>query len=63
MERTFLLSCPSQVRGRHFASLDIREHLEELKSLHEKLLVEAERKGKLLQEALRIQTFLSEVPL
>uniref|UniRef100_A0A3B4ZEI6 Spectrin, beta, non-erythrocytic 5 n=1 Tax=Stegastes partitus TaxID=144197 RepID=A0A3B4ZEI6_9TELE len=51
----------SLVRGRHFASHDIRERLEELKSLHEKLLVEAEKKGKLLQEALSIHTFLTEV--
>ncbi|XP_023280049.1 spectrin beta chain, non-erythrocytic 2-like [Seriola lalandi dorsalis] len=51
----------SLVRGRHFASHDIRERLEELKSLHEELMMEAERKGKLLQEALSIHTFLSEV--
>lgn len=51
----------SQVRGRHFASHDIRERLKELKSLHEELLLEVGRKGKLLQEALSIHTFLSEV--
>ncbi|XP_044022541.1 spectrin beta chain, non-erythrocytic 5 isoform X2 [Siniperca chuatsi] len=51
----------SLVRGRHFASHDIRERLEELKTLHEELMMEAERKGKLLQEALSIHTFLSEV--
>ncbi|XP_054470225.1 LOW QUALITY PROTEIN: spectrin beta chain, non-erythrocytic 5 [Anoplopoma fimbria] len=51
----------SLVRGRHFASHDIRERLEELKSLHEELLMQAERKGKLLQEALSIHSFLSEV--
>ncbi|XP_022067652.2 spectrin beta chain, non-erythrocytic 5 isoform X2 [Acanthochromis polyacanthus] len=51
----------SLVRGRHFASHDIRERLEELKSLHEKLLKEAEKKGKLLQEALNIHTFLTEL--
>ncbi|KAG7215088.1 hypothetical protein INR49_011666 [Caranx melampygus] len=51
----------SLVRGRHFASHDIRERLEELKHLHEELTVEAEKKGKLLQEALSIHTFLSEV--
>ncbi|XP_020497621.2 spectrin beta chain, non-erythrocytic 5 [Labrus bergylta] len=51
----------SLVRARHFASHDIRERLEELKSLHEKLMREAERKGKLLQEALSIHTFLAEV--
>ncbi|XP_034530593.1 spectrin beta chain, non-erythrocytic 1 [Notolabrus celidotus] len=51
----------SLVRARHFASHDIRERLEELKSLHEELQREAERKGKLLQEALSIHTFLGEV--
>uniref|UniRef100_A0A4W6DIZ9 Spectrin beta, non-erythrocytic 5 n=1 Tax=Lates calcarifer TaxID=8187 RepID=A0A4W6DIZ9_LATCA len=51
----------SLVRGRHFASHDIRERLEELKSLHEELTTEAERKGRLLQEALSIHSFLSEV--
>ncbi|KAK1893841.1 Spectrin beta chain non-erythrocytic 5 [Dissostichus eleginoides] len=50
----------SLVRGRHFASHDIRERLKELKHLHEDLLTEAERKGKLLQEALSIHTFLTE---
>ncbi|XP_028422093.1 spectrin beta chain, non-erythrocytic 5 [Perca flavescens] len=51
----------SLVRGRHFASHDIRERLEELKSLREALMTEAERKGKLLQEALGIHSFLTEV--
>uniref|UniRef100_A0A8C9YZ58 Spectrin, beta, non-erythrocytic 5 n=1 Tax=Sander lucioperca TaxID=283035 RepID=A0A8C9YZ58_SANLU len=51
----------SLVRGRHFASHDIRERLEELKSLREALMTEAERKGKLLQEALSIHSFLNEV--
>ncbi|XP_068593345.1 spectrin beta chain, non-erythrocytic 5 [Cebidichthys violaceus] len=51
----------SLVRGHHFASHDIRERLEGLKTLHEELLMEAERKGKLLQEALSIHSFLSEV--
>ncbi|KAM9341571.1 spectrin beta chain, non-erythrocytic 5 [Symphorus nematophorus] len=51
----------SLVRGRHFASHDIQERLEELKSLHQELLKEAEKKGKLLQEALSIHTFLTEV--
>ncbi|KAM7376448.1 hypothetical protein PAMP_006181 [Pampus punctatissimus] len=50
-----------QVRGRHFASHDIQDRLEELKSLHEELMMEAEKKGKLLQEALSIHTFLTEV--
>ncbi|KAM9354795.1 spectrin beta chain, non-erythrocytic 5 [Pholidichthys leucotaenia] len=51
----------SLVRGRHFASHDIRERLNELKSLHEELVKGAEKKGKLLQEALSIHTFLTEV--
>ncbi|XP_067336707.1 spectrin beta chain, non-erythrocytic 5 isoform X2 [Channa argus] len=51
----------SLVRGRHFASHDIRERLEELKSLHDELMMEAEKKGKLLQEAVSIHTFLTEV--
>uniref|UniRef100_A0A667YRF9 Spectrin, beta, non-erythrocytic 5 n=1 Tax=Myripristis murdjan TaxID=586833 RepID=A0A667YRF9_9TELE len=49
------------IRGRHFASHDIRERLEELRSLYEQLRTEAENKGKLLQEALSIHTFLTEV--
>ncbi|KAL6106061.1 sptbn5 [Pungitius sinensis] len=51
----------SLVKGRHFASVDIRARLEELEGLHQELLTEAERKGKLLQEALTIHSFLSEV--
>uniref|UniRef100_A0A3Q1IZP4 Calponin-homology (CH) domain-containing protein n=1 Tax=Anabas testudineus TaxID=64144 RepID=A0A3Q1IZP4_ANATE len=51
----------SLVRGRHFASHDIQERLEDLKILHEDLMMEAEKKGKLLQEALSIYTFLTEV--
>uniref|UniRef100_I3J096 Spectrin, beta, non-erythrocytic 5 n=1 Tax=Oreochromis niloticus TaxID=8128 RepID=I3J096_ORENI len=51
----------SLVRGRHFASHDIRERLEDLKSLHEKLMVEGEEKVKLLQEAVSIHAFLTEV--
>uniref|UniRef100_A0A3B4GB01 Spectrin beta chain, non-erythrocytic 5-like n=1 Tax=Pundamilia nyererei TaxID=303518 RepID=A0A3B4GB01_9CICH len=51
----------SLVRGRHFASHDIRERLEDLKSLHEKLTVEGEKKVKLLQEAVSIHAFLTEV--
>ncbi|AWP15961.1 putative spectrin beta chain non-erythrocytic 5 [Scophthalmus maximus] len=51
----------SLVRGRHFASHDIRERLEELRRLHDELTTEVERKRKLLQEALSIYTFLSEV--
>ena len=51
----------SQVRGRHFASHDIRERLDELRSLHEELMMELEKKEKLLQEALSIHNFLCEV--
>ncbi|XP_078145742.1 spectrin beta chain, non-erythrocytic 5 [Centroberyx gerrardi] len=51
----------SLVRGRHFASHDIRERLEELRSLFDELKVEADNKRRLLQEALRIHTFLTEV--
>lgn len=50
------------VRGRHFASHDIIERLDELKNIFESLKKESESKGQLLQEALQIQTFLSEVP-
>ncbi|KAF7648029.1 hypothetical protein LDENG_00163000 [Lucifuga dentata] len=49
------------VRGRHFASHDILERMEELRSLYEELKMEADRKGRLLQEAFSIHTFLSEV--
>ncbi|XP_024910886.1 spectrin beta chain, non-erythrocytic 5 isoform X2 [Cynoglossus semilaevis] len=51
----------SLVRGRHFASHDIRERLQEVKSLHGELTRAAERKGKLLQESLSIHSFLSEL--
>ncbi|KAK2826814.1 hypothetical protein Q5P01_021028 [Channa striata] len=51
----------SLVRGRHFASHDIQERLEELRSLQDELMMEAEKKGKVLQEALSIHTFLNEV--
>ncbi|XP_029973399.1 spectrin beta chain, non-erythrocytic 5 [Salarias fasciatus] len=51
----------SLVRGRHFASHDIRERLKELKRLQEELQEEAQRKGRLLQEALSIHTFMTEV--
>ncbi|KAM8913952.1 spectrin beta chain, non-erythrocytic 5 isoform 3-T3 [Spinachia spinachia] len=51
----------SLVKGRHFASVDIRDRLKELQGLHQELLREAERKGNLLQEALTIHSFLSEV--
>lgn len=37
--------------------------MEELRSLHEELTAEAERKGRLLQGALKIHTFLSEASL
>ncbi|CAN9501902.1 unnamed protein product [Ophioblennius macclurei] len=51
----------SLVRGRHFASHDISERLKELKRLQEELQEEAQMKGRLLQEALSIHTFMSEV--
>ncbi|XP_062252883.1 spectrin beta chain, non-erythrocytic 5 [Platichthys flesus] len=51
----------SLVRGRHFASHDIQERLDELRSLHEELMKEVEKKEKLLQEALSIHNFLCEV--
>ncbi|KAG7510030.1 spectrin beta chain, non-erythrocytic 5 [Solea senegalensis] len=51
----------SLVSGRHFASHDVRERLQELKLLHEELTTAAETKEKVLQGALSIHTFLSEV--
>ncbi|KAM9777958.1 spectrin beta chain, non-erythrocytic 5 [Neosynchiropus ocellatus] len=51
----------SLVRGRHFASHDVQERLEELKRLHDELQSEAQQKGKVLQGALSIHTFLAEV--
>uniref|UniRef100_A0A3B4AJ25 Spectrin, beta, non-erythrocytic 5 n=1 Tax=Periophthalmus magnuspinnatus TaxID=409849 RepID=A0A3B4AJ25_9GOBI len=50
-----------QVRARHFASHDVRERLDELKRLHEQLKTEAQRRDKLLQEALRIHSFMGQV--
>ncbi|XP_010891275.2 spectrin beta chain, non-erythrocytic 5 isoform X2 [Esox lucius] len=49
------------VRGRHFASHEISERLAELKDTFESLRRESESRGRLLQEALKIQTFVSEV--
>ncbi|XP_049319614.1 spectrin beta chain, non-erythrocytic 5 isoform X1 [Astyanax mexicanus] len=49
------------VRGRHFASQEINEKLVELKDLFNTLKKESAKKGRLLQEALEIQSFLSEV--
>ncbi|TSO67499.1 Spectrin beta chain, non-erythrocytic 5 [Bagarius yarrelli] len=49
------------VKGRHFASQEIYARLEELKDNHETLKKESENKSQLLKEALKIQTFLSEV--
>lgn len=49
------------VRGRHFASREISERLAELKELFDSLKKESANKQRLLQEALKIQTFLSEV--
>ncbi|XP_036450101.1 spectrin beta chain, non-erythrocytic 5 isoform X2 [Colossoma macropomum] len=49
------------VRGRHFASQEISERLAELKELFDTLKKESAVRGRLLQEALKIQTFLSEI--
>lgn len=49
------------VRGRHFASREITERVAELKKNFDSLRKESERKYHLLQEALKIQTFLLEV--
>ncbi|XP_034163832.2 spectrin beta chain, non-erythrocytic 5 [Pangasianodon hypophthalmus] len=49
------------VRGRHFASQEISQRLAELKELFDTLRKESENKNHLLKEALKIQTFLSEV--
>ena len=51
------------VRGRHFASHEISERLAELKRIFEDLKRESENKGRLLQDALKIQIFLSEVAI
>lgn len=57
------MSLTFKVRARHFASHDIKERVEELKGLHKELTAEVERKGRLLQGALSIHTFLSEASL
>ncbi|KAJ7990930.1 hypothetical protein DPEC_G00291990 [Dallia pectoralis] len=49
------------LRGQHFASHEISERLAELKDTFESLRRESESRGHLLQEAVKIQTFLSEV--
>ncbi|XP_043119308.1 spectrin beta chain, non-erythrocytic 5 isoform X2 [Puntigrus tetrazona] len=49
------------VRGRHFASREISEKLAELKKSFDILKKESANKDRLLQQALKIQTFLSEV--
>ncbi|XP_077095863.1 spectrin beta chain, non-erythrocytic 5 isoform X1 [Siphateles boraxobius] len=49
------------VRGRHFASREISERLAELKKNFDTLKKESTNKDRLLQQALKIQTFLSEV--
>ncbi|XP_026142105.1 spectrin beta chain, non-erythrocytic 5 isoform X1 [Carassius auratus] len=49
------------VRGRHFASREISEKLAELKKNLDILKKESANKDRLLQQALRIQNFLSEV--
>nr|XP_057947283.1 spectrin beta chain, non-erythrocytic 5-like isoform X2 [Doryrhamphus excisus] len=51
----------SLVRGRHFASHDIQEQLDELNRVHEEVKMEAEMKERLLQGALSIHAFLAEV--
>ncbi|XP_053700420.1 spectrin beta chain, non-erythrocytic 5 [Synchiropus splendidus] len=51
----------SLVRGRHFASHDIQERLDELRRLHDALEAEAQQKGRALQGALSIHAFLAEV--
>ncbi|KAJ8287365.1 hypothetical protein COCON_G00000240 [Conger conger] len=51
----------SLVRGNHFDSREIGEQLGELRRLVDSLRTEAESRGRLLQEALQIQTFLAEV--
>ncbi|XP_073682671.1 spectrin beta chain, non-erythrocytic 5 [Garra rufa] len=49
------------VRGRHFASRQISEKLAELKKNFDTLKKESANKDRQLQQALKIQTFLSEV--
>ncbi|XP_017558803.1 spectrin beta chain, non-erythrocytic 5 isoform X2 [Pygocentrus nattereri] len=49
------------VRGRHFASQEISGRLAELRELFDTLKKESAVRGRLLQEALKIQTFLSEI--
>lgn len=51
------------VRGRHFASHEISERLAKLKKNFDTLKKESTNKDRLLQQALKIQTFLSEVCL
>lgn len=49
------------VRGRHFASREISEKVAELKKNFDTLKKESANKDRLLQQALKIQSFLSEV--
>ncbi|KAI5616449.1 spectrin beta chain, non-erythrocytic 5 isoform X2 [Silurus asotus] len=49
------------IRGRHFASEEINARMAELKGLFDTLTTETENKGHQLEEAMKIQTFLSEV--
>ncbi|KAJ8377542.1 hypothetical protein AAFF_G00256380 [Aldrovandia affinis] len=51
----------SLVKGRHFGSREIGERLGELWKLSETLRKECENRGALLQEALKIHTYLTEV--
>ncbi|TRY84982.1 hypothetical protein DNTS_028857 [Danionella cerebrum] len=49
------------VQGQHFASLEITEKLEELKNNFDTLRTESANKNDLLEQAMKIHTFLSEV--
>ncbi|XP_015205968.2 spectrin beta chain, non-erythrocytic 5 isoform X1 [Lepisosteus oculatus] len=59
--RAVLEAGNTMVKARHFASKEIRERLAELKEAVESLRMEAEHRGRGLQEALEIQVFLAEL--
>ncbi|XP_058844035.1 spectrin beta chain, non-erythrocytic 5-like [Acipenser ruthenus] len=59
--RAVLEAGQSLVKGRHFASAEIGSRLSELREAVHSLQGEAESRGRKLQEALQIQTFLSEL--
>ncbi|XP_066550797.1 spectrin beta chain, non-erythrocytic 5 [Amia ocellicauda] len=59
--RAVLEAGQSLVRGRHFAAKEIGSRLAELQDAVQTLRKEAEHRGRQLQEALQIQTFLTEV--